>query len=245
MPFTLAELATHCPESINLFEKHELDYYQKGKQTLEDACKEKGLDFAKINNELDYLQKQAKKSNHETCLDEFGIEQLINFINTNFHSKEEYALARVDSAIQHLLNNKPQEQHFSNLLSEIEKKFKYLQEELLRHCNHEDKDLFPFIRVLLGLQRNKVNISRHQFPLAKNPVRLLEAEHQQAATHFSEIRRLANDYSVPSNAPLAYKKLVEELKTFEKDLHMHLHIENNILFPKLLAWEEELNRKIK
>ena len=206
MSFTLAELATHCSESIDLFEKYDLDYYQNGKQTFEDACKEKGFDFSKINSELNHLLQQSKNSLHETCLDEFGIEQLMNFINTNFHSKEENALARVDSAIQHLLNNRPHAQSFANLLSEIEQKFKRLKEELIRHCRHEDKDLFPFIRILLGLQRQKVNISHHQFQLASSPVRMLVAEHRQAAIHFSEIRRLVNDYAVPPNASSLYKK---------------------------------------
>ena len=211
MSLTLAELATHCPESIDLFEKYEFDYYQNGKQTLENACKEKGFDVSKINNELDRLQRQEKNTDHQIILDEFGIEQLINYINTNFHSKEENALARVDSAIQLLLTNKPYDQFLANTIEEIEKKFKHLQEELLRHCKHEDQDLFPFIRVLLSLQKNNVNISRHQFPLASNPIRLLEVEHQQAATHFSEIRRLANDNSVSENASPAYHKLIEEL----------------------------------
>ena len=245
MPLTLAELAIHIPASINLFEKYDLDYYQNGKQSFKEACKEKGLSHSEIDVELTRLQNEPKGT-YPLTLEDMGIDRLIDFVNGQYHSNEAQVLSSIHDNIQQLLLDKNCEKPLLNLLEDIEIKFKELMEKLIQHCKKEDEILFPYMRKLFELRRDKSVISSSQtISLIKNPIRVLEAEHVQAANILSEIKKTANNFTAPSNAHSEYVTLMESLKEFEKDLHMHLHIENNILFPKLIALEEELTNRIK
>lgn len=240
MSLTLADLATHIPGAIDLFEKYELDYYQHGKQTLEHVCKECGFDFSKIDNELTQL---PKSSNYHIDLEEYGIEQLIDFISNKFHCNVKEMYRTIDLHIENLLSIESYPFTLKKTLNELDQKFTLLEEKLTKHCDKEDKMLFPYIRSLVGTRRNK-GFSSLEISLVKNPVRILESEHEEAATILSEIKKLLNGFKISPQAPALYNILMEELQEFEKKLHMHLHIENNILFPKLIALEEELKKKI-
>ena len=245
MSLTLAELAIHIPASIELFEKYDFNYYQQGQQTFQEACKEKGLTFSAIDLELSQLQSKVR-DNHAFTLEDMGIESLIDFINGQFHSNETEVLDQINSHIQEALNDKMCDRSVLKLLVEIEQKFSELMAKLIQHCHKEDQILFPYMRKLNEFSREKGSPSSPKtISIIKNPIRMLEAEHEQAAIILSEIKKAANNYAIPPNAPEVFKTLMDHLREFEKELHMHLHIENNILFPKLIALEEELTNKIK
>ena len=179
-------------------------------------------------------------------LDDMGIDRLIDFINGQYHGNEAQILSLIQSQIQQLLNKSDCEEYLVVLLKEVEQKFSELTEKLIHHCKKEDQILFPYMRKLFELKRDKSVMSSSQtISLIKNPIRVLEEEHVQAANILSDIKKAANNFTIPSTAPKEYTLLMESLKEFERDLHMHLHIENNILFPKLIALEEELNNRIK
>lgn len=241
MSLTLAELAIHIHGSIDLFEKHELDYYQNGKQTLEEACKRKDLDFSKINIELNLLQDH---SNQHINMEDLGVERLMDFINVKYHSKEKSALSNIHTNIQKVLKDKNNDQAFVDFVENIEEIFRALMDNFIRHCNKEDKVLFPYIKKLVELRANKTKLSSHHISLLKNPIRILESEHEKAVGMLLDIKKWMNECNLPKNASVAYVSLIEDMKEFEKDLHMHLHLENNILFPKCIAIEEELKRRI-
>jgi len=245
MTLTLAELAIHIPSSIELFEKYDFNYYQQGQQTFKEACIEKGLTISEIDLELSQLQSKVEH-NHSLTLEDMSIGSLIDFINGQFHSNETEVLSQIHSRIQQLLHDKMCDRSIHKLLTKIEQKFSELMDKLIQHCDKEDKILFPYIRKLNDFSREKGSPSSPKtISIIKNPIRVLEAEHEQAALTLSEIKKAANNYSIPPNAPPLFKTLMENLRGFEKELHMHLHIENNILFPKLIALEEELTNKIK
>ena len=243
MSFTLAEIATDCRESIDLFEKYELDYYQNGKQTLEDACKEKRLSFSEIENELNVLQEQPKNNSLHINMGELDISQLLYYINGEYHSKEEAILSHIHSAIQKISKEKVGDKNFIQLVENIEEIFNDLRQKFIQHCNNEEKILFPYVKKLLEARRNKTNFLSHKISLLKNPVQLLLFEHKEAVMVLSDIKRWADNFFIPDNAPQTFRTMMRGFKAFEKDFHNHLHIENNILFPKLIALEEELNNK--
>ena len=238
---TLAELAIHIPVSIQLFEKYNFNYYQNGRQTFKEACEEKGLNFSVIDAELNQLQ-LSSKTNSMLTLEDMSVDRLIDFINGQHHSNEAEVLDFIEESIKKLITNPQCSADLISLLQEIEEYFNDLKDKLVKHCEKEDKILFPYMRKLYELRRDKLftNTSQNN-SFVKKPIQLLEAEHVQAATTLSKIKIITDNYSIPVNAPKDYQKLMDNLKEFESEFHVHLHIENNILFPKVLELEEQIN----
>lgn len=244
MPVTLAEFAIHIPASIQLFEKYGLNYYQNGKQSLRLACEEKGVSFKEIDLELTFVQGKQPVNNLLT-LEDMNIERLIDFINGQYHADETEVLTSIHNAILELIKNGNCGDDVLLMLTAIEPQFKALMEKLIQHCKKEDELLFPYMRRLSELKRDKsTTSSSHTISFIKNPIRVLEAEHVQAATILESIKKVLNNFVVPVNVSQEYVDLMVKLHEFEMDLHIHLHIENNVLFPKLIELEEEMNNKI-
>lgn len=241
MSLTLAELAIHIPGSIELFEKYEFDFYQNGQQTLKEACKKNDLSHSKISAELNSL---PKNSTYHINMDEIGIERLIDFINIKYHSKEKEILSTIHFNIQSVLTEKNNDKSFVHFIENIEEIFCDLMDNFIRHCNKEEEILFPHINKLLQLRAGKAKLTSNQVAVLKNPIQILVADHEKAVEIVSDIKKWTNRLNIPKNASAAYLVLIKSLKEFEKDFHMHLHLENNILFPKCIALEDELKKRI-
>lgn len=237
----LSELAIHIPSSIELFEKYNFDYYQDGEKSFKEACEEKGLVFSEIDEELNQLQSSSKKSEMLT-LEDMSIDRLIDFINGQHHSNEEEVLNSLGSSIKKLLLNPELDSVLLLIIKKIDLKFADFRIKLKKHCEKEDKILFPHIRKLYDLRHDKIlpemEIKKN---FSKNSIQLLENEHIEASSLLREIKAITGNYLVSVNAPKEYQTLMKNLKEFELEFHMHLHIENNILFPKVIALEEQLN----
>jgi regulator of cell morphogenesis and NO signaling len=114
--------------------------------------------------------------------------------------------------------------------------------ELTAHLDIEDRILFPYIKALtLAGQSGRLN---EELPFsAENPIRRMEIEHETVGQALASIRELTSDYALPEDACASYSLLYRMLDEFEEDLHLHVHLENNILFPKTLELEEQLQIK--
>jgi regulator of cell morphogenesis and NO signaling len=108
------------------------------------------------------------------------------------------------------------------------------------HMMKEEKILFPHINYLVNNSRNGVKSEQPYFGTINNPILMMEAEHQSAGDGMSKIRELSNNFTPPDDACQTYRVAFKELKEFEEDLHKHVHLENNILFPKAIELEEQM-----
>lgn len=230
MTLQLAELAIHIPECIPLFEAYGFDYYQNGNQTLKEACDEKGLAFPDVDEELSRLQ---KKQHHHLTIEDMDPERLINVINGQHHDHEAETLSAIHSAIQDLIASSQTDLAHIAVLCHIDRKFGELKEMLLSHCGKEDKYLFPQIRNLLKLRKDNTPAFQDAVSKTTNLIRILELEHRQSVDSLKEIKKLLNGFDVPPGVSPAYERLMEQLKAFEADFHLHIHIENNVLFPRV------------
>jgi regulator of cell morphogenesis and NO signaling len=238
---TLAELAIHIPASIEMFEKYNFNYYQNGSQKFKDACEEKGLIFSEIDAELNQLQKLSK-TNTMLTLEDMSVDRLIDFINGQHHSNEAEVLDFIEESIKKLITNPNCDKALISILQKLDEKFNNFKDKLTKHCEKEDKILFPYMRKLCELRRDKIFTNTSQKnSFVKKPIQLLEAEHVQASSVLKEIKEITQNFSSQANAPKEYQKLMEHLKEFEVEFHVHLHIENNILFPKVIALEEQFS----
>ena len=243
MELTFTELAIFLPETITFFEKYNLDYYQNGNITLENACEKNQLDFSKIDQELNAWIEE----NHEPLLpklQDYSVQQLIQYIDTTFHAKEEEDLARVNTLLNELSAKESLPSRVNYLTKNIGLEFNKLSLQLIEHCKSEELTFFPYIKKLLDVKNSKSNFSSHQISLIKNPIRVLENEHRDSLQALNELKELTDNFHAIEGEEV-YNQLMEAFTTFNRNLHLHFHIENNLLFPKLLEIENVLTQKVK
>jgi len=197
MELTLTELAIFLPETITFFEKYDLDYYQNGGITLEKVCEENNLDFNTVDDELN----KWIEENHEPLLpklQDYSIQQLIQYIDTTFHAKEEEDLSNVKTLLKKL-SFQENNSRVNYLVKNIQIEFEKLAHQLLMHCKSEEQTFFPYVKKILDLKDLKMNMSSHQISLIKNPIRLLENEHRDSLNALNEIKELTCNYALIDN----------------------------------------------
>ena len=109
------------------------------------------------------------------------------------------------------------------------------------HMVKEEKVLFPYIKVLVAAKDNTQPLQAAHFGTVQNPINMMEMEHELVGKNLDEIRQFSNNYLLPEDACASFSLLYRMLDEFEEDLHLHIHLENNILFPKALEIEKQLN----
>ncbi|MFL5753424.1 MAG: hemerythrin domain-containing protein [Bacteroidia bacterium] len=239
MSLTLAELAIHIPASIVLFEKYGLDYYQCGQRVFEEVCLQEGLSHEELEKEMSRLQSEMQTA-YPVTLAEMDIGGLIDFLNGQYHSDEKQALSEIHSQIRQLLDGDLPE-NIKVSLTEIEKNFLLLSRKLLEHCHKEDLVIFPYMRRLSELRRKKMPVLAYpELALIRNPLSILEDENEDTLRILAGIKNTAKGFLSPPDASGEYMQLMVSFKEFERDLHIHLHIENNILFPRVKELLKEL-----
>jgi regulator of cell morphogenesis and NO signaling len=234
--FTLSEIVKDNFRTAAVFEKYGLDFCCNGKRSLNDACTEKGINPAVVIGEIDEINSSLEKE--EIKPDQWNPDILIDYIINNHHSYVNRMLPVISAHTQRVAMvhgaNHPETKRIAEIFSAVNSEMKH-------HMMKEEKILFPHIKVLQENSSNGVSSDKPYFGTIKNPVAMMEAEHQSAGDELFEIRKLTNNYTPPADACNTYKICFKELKDFEEDLHKHVHLENNILFPKAIALEQSLS----
>ena len=177
-------------------------------------------------------------------LQDYSVQQLIQYIDTTFHAKEEEDLARVNTLLNELSAKESLPSRVNYLTKNIGLEFNKLSLQLIEHCKSEELTFFPYIKKLLDVKHSKSNFSSHQISLIKNPIRVLENEHMDSLQALNELKELTDNFHAIEGEEV-YNQLMEAFTTFNRNLHLHFHIENNLLFPKLLEIENVLTQKVK
>jgi regulator of cell morphogenesis and NO signaling len=231
---TLAEIVTDNIRSAIIFEEAGLDFCCKGKRSLKDACEEKNIDPQKIVNELTNL---SINGNGTQNVDDWSLDFLVDYIINNHHQYVRRMIPVIslhaDKVASVHGNNHPETLKIADL-------FLAVREELEMHMMKEERILFPQIKQMVQTQKENGQYFPPPFGTIQNPIRMMESEHTSAGDALSQIRTLSNNYTHPEDACNTFKALYSELKEFEEDLHKHIHLENNILFPKSIELEAEM-----
>jgi regulator of cell morphogenesis and NO signaling len=232
---TLAQIVQYNFHAAAIFEKYGLDFCCRGNKPVAQACEEKGLNKEAIFNELSYLDKKASGS---TRHDEWGMDFMIDFI-VNTHHEYVRKMIPVISAHTQKIASVHGENHPE--LIEIAKRFSIVYKDLKQHMLKEEQILFPYVKQMVKASSNGNKFEAPYFGSVVNPIQMMEIEHQNAGDELFGIRDLSNNYTVPEDACNTYRICFLELKEFEEDLHKHIHLENNILFPKAVKLEQEMS----
>ena len=122
------------------------------------------------------------------------------------------------------------------------KSVKEVNAELTTHMVKEEKVLFPYIKALVAAQTSAQPLEATHFGTVQNPINMMEMEHEMVGKAMEEIRELTQNYLLPADGCASYSLLYKMLDEFEDDLHLHIHLENNILFPKALEMEKQMEK---
>lgn len=227
---TVGEVAAVYPATTRLFEKLGIDYCCGGGQTLADACKATGLNYDTVANSLAELVESAPTPGRDWT--KSSLSGLIQHIVTKHH---EYI--RSESPRLQALAEKVARVHGGRHpeLQQVETIFSDAADELTMHAMKEEKILFPAIVQME--EQGASAMAASPFGSIQNPIHMMMMEHDSAGAAFEELRKITSGFTVPADGCISYRTLFQALTEFEADLHQHVHLENNILFPRALELE--------
>jgi regulator of cell morphogenesis and NO signaling len=233
---TVAELAVTSLAAVRVFEKYGIDYCCGGKRPLEDACLRNGQNVQVVQQELEAALQSKPAPEYDW--NNAPLHALIEHIVAVHH---EY-LRRELPAIQARLDKvyRVYNQRYGPTLEGLPEVFAELRDELEPHMQKEEAILFPAIRAIEWATNLGTALPRMPFGNIANPIRMMEAEHDHAGSALQRIREITGNFEVPAYACVTYKALMSGLAELEADLHMHIHLENNVLFRRADQLENAL-----
>src|SRR5678816_2662405 len=232
---TVREVAMELPQSTRLFEKFRIDYCCGGHKPLAEACASAGVDVTDVMEML----ADVTQSEDTAALDfqNASVPDLITHIIDTHHVFTKSEMERLQSLTDKVIGahgaNHPELLHVREL-------WQRLCADLKPHMFKEEQILFPYMIALAKAADHKGPAPFAPFGTVNNPIRMMMREHDVAGEIVRELRALTSDYKAPADACISYQTLYQALENFERDLHQHIHLENNILFPKALAMENTL-----
>lgn len=232
---TIGELVSKDFRRAEVFKKFGLDFCCGGKKTLTKACREKGLDVVQIEKELKAIDEQAVIPSQD--FNKWELDFLIDYIVNTHHKYVIQAIPVIYEYTQKVARVHG-DRHPEAI--KIAEKFVVVADELNRHMCKEEDVLFPYIKHLSVANSNKMKVEPSPFGTVENPISMMEHEHDIVGRLMEQIKSLTGNYNPPADACTTYKLSYAKLKEFDDDLHQHIHLENNILFPKVIELEKHL-----
>jgi regulator of cell morphogenesis and NO signaling len=232
---TVGQIVADDYRAAQVFRNYRLDFCCGGNLTIEEACEKKNVDANEVHTALQDL---ADENGNEDNYDQWSLDFLVDYIVNNHHQFSRRKLPEINAYAKKVANVHGQ-RHPE--LIEIYYEFTKLHSEMINHLDKEEELLFPYIKEMVEAEQNNGIPEQPDYISAANPVSMMEDEHDEAGEAIAKIRKLSNDFTPPEDACTTYRLLFENLEGFEKDLHKHVHLENNILFPKALELEKRLN----
>jgi regulator of cell morphogenesis and NO signaling len=232
---TIGEIVTRDYRKAQIFKSFGIDFCCGGKKTIAEVCESKGIDTAAVKKALASVTGEAKTGENDYLKWDMGF--LTDYIINTHH---QYVKENTQFIME--LANKVARVHGDHHpeLIKVAEIFTLVGADLMLHMNKEEKILFPAIKDLATVQRDGGSIPQVAFGSVSHPIRMMEVEHEEAGEALQTIREITNNFTLPADACNSYTILFKKLDEYESDLHRHVHLENNILFPKAILVEEKL-----
>lgn len=232
---TIREIAVAMPATTRVFEEYKIDFCCGGGRSFYDACQFAGVAAEIVSQKIDQIL-NAQTEDFDSPENKTASE-LIDYILEKHHVFTKQEIKRLFPLMEKV-RRKHGEAHAE--LFFLENDFFALCSELTAHMRKEENVLFPFIKHLEMSNANNLSSLPPPFKTIKNPVKTMMAEHDAAGDFLRKMREITNDYALPADACPSFQALYFGLEELEKDLHRHIHLENNVLFPAA----EKLEQKV-
>lgn len=231
-PITIADMVSKDYRTAEVFKKFGLDFCCGGKKSIQAACKEKHIDYQALSNALEEVRNKPQTETLD--FNQWDVVRLVDYIVEVHHAYVQENLVLIETFLSKVLrvhgDANPE-------LHEVSKHFLQVANELNMHMLKEERILFPYIKELWNADAKGEASNKPMFGTIRNPIHNMEHEHEIAGQEMAIIRTLTSNYRPPEYACNTYRVLYFKLEEFENDLHKHVHLENNILFPKSIALE--------
>jgi regulator of cell morphogenesis and NO signaling len=232
---TIGETVKKDFRAAQVFTRHGIDFCCGGKKTISDACREKKVNENELRAELAKIT--SGSDTVAELINSMDADALANYIVKKHHS---YVTDTIPVIMQYLDKVYKVHGHGYPELEKVYANFSAVADELTHHMMKEERVLFPYISALAVAKRNNTKVDPPMFGTVANPIHMMEAEHENAGNLLREINEITNGYTIPPEACNTFRVSYLSLNEFEQDLHMHVHLENNILFPLAKKLEQEL-----
>lgn len=230
---TIGEMVSERLDRSRVFEKYGLDYCCGGGKTVTEACADKGIDPDAVFGDLKKAETDSPESQSEDY-SQMSLGSLVDHIVQTHHAYLKAELPRLGGLLTKVVNK-----HGENdkRLYQVQDVFHAFAAELESHWTREERILFPMIKSLDARDQKPA------FPpgMLPNPIRVMEREHENAGAALANLRELTDNFTPPEFACNTYKAMLAAMVELESDTHVHIHKENNILFPRAVARESELS----
>lgn len=231
----VGEIARFNYKTVEIFEKLRIDFCCGGDLSLEEACRRQKVNAEEVLESIKKLIGSTQTDNDR--IHALPLDQLIDHIIEVHHS---YVLESIPVLQRYL--NKITDVHGANHpeLAVVEESFNQAAENLLQHMQKEEQILFPLIKEMLSAKAEGTEFAGSHCGTVQSPIFVMKQEHEAEGDRFERISGMTNNYSIPADGCNTFAYAYQKLQEFEQDLHRHIHLENNILFPEAIKLEYEL-----
>src|SRR5690554_7847757 len=213
--------------TASVFSKYGIDFCCKGNRTIDEVCTKQNIDSNLLLNDLEKVV--STSAGQSIDYRSWPLDLLAEYVEKKHHRYVEEKTPVIRQFLDKLCKvhggRHPE-------LFKINELFIASAGELAAHMKKEELMLFPFIKKMVKAQIDKTTVSSPQFGTVKNPIAMMMQEHENEGDRFEEIAKLSDNYTPPADGCNTYRVTFAMLDEFEKDLHLHIHLENNILFPE-------------
>jgi regulator of cell morphogenesis and NO signaling len=227
---TVGEVVAADFRAAGVFQDYGIDFCCGGRRSVEEACRGRGVDVDAVLSAVTRACAQPDASAPRFA--EWTPQTLIAFIVGNHHAYVRRVLPLLTGHTRKLADvhgSRHQE------LKEVAELTQAVADEMTSHMAKEEGVLFPYIVRLADSVDQGQPAPTAPFGTVENPIRMMEMEHESAGGAVERIRMLTGGYAVPDDGCTTYRVCLQELAAFERDLHAHVHLENNLLFPRARA----------
>jgi regulator of cell morphogenesis and NO signaling len=232
---SIGEIAAAQPGTIKVFQRYGIDFCCGGGRPLAEVCAERALDVDVLTRELGEAAAQPIANGRSWT--GATLKELSRHIEVRYHETLRAELPRLRALMEKVVSVHG---HKHAELSEMASRFRSLQEELGPHMMKEERVLFPYVARLEGLESQGAKFEGSPFGTVENPIAVMVSEHEAAGGILAELRQLSGGYELPEGACNSYRGLYHGLVELERELHEHIHLENNVYFPRAAALERRL-----
>ena len=231
---TVREYALEMPNATRVFEKLKIDYCCGGGRSVGDACAAAGVGVDELARLLEQAGTAYMPGEVAARVQTGTLAELIDYIIDKHHVFTREEMERINALLEKVCS-KHGETHPEMVVART--LFRRLCDDLRPHMYKEEAILFPFVKALEQAIARRTAMPFAPFGTVNNPVRMMMSEHDTAGELLRELRAATGDYILPAEACMSYRALYEALEGFERDLHQHIHLENNVLFPRAVELE--------
>lgn len=228
----ISDIVTHQPAASKVFHRHGINFCCGGKRPLSEVCAERRLDVDEVRREIAALDPRDAEEQDWSAA---PLAEIVDHILERYHAPLKEELPRLAAMAQKVKT--AHGERFPEMIPPVVARLAELKAELEFHMIKEERMLFPYV---VNLEQTGGRVPRPPFGTVRAPIAAMESEHEDAGRLLAEMRDLTHGYELPEGAYNTFRALFAGLEDLEREMHLHVHLENHVLFPRAVELERQV-----